>query len=161
MAQLVDISRLNGAAARLRITMFGLVLLLAAGCSAVYRNHGYVPADTELALIEVGVDTRDTVAATVGRPSTSGLLNDVGWYYVQSRWKHAGALPPREEERQIVAITFTEAGMVENVERFGLEQGRVVALSRRVTDSNIKGMSILRQLFGSLGRLRADQLLNL
>lgn len=159
MAQLVDISRLSGAAARLRITMFGLALVLAAGCSAVYRNHGYVPADTELALIEVGVDTRETVAATVGRPSTAGLLNDLGWYYVQSRWKHSGALPPREEDRQIVAISFTETGVVENIERFGIEQGRLVALSRRVTDSNIKGMSILRQLFGSLGRLRADQLL--
>lgn len=159
MAQLVDKSRLNGAAARLRIMMFGMVLLVVAGCSAVYRNHGYVPSDEELALVEVGTDTRDTVAATIGRPSAAGLLNDVGWYYVQSRWKHYGALPPREEDRQIVAITFTEDGVVENVERFGLEQGRVVALSRRVTDSNIKGMSVLRQLFGSLGRLRADQLL--
>jgi outer membrane protein assembly factor BamE (lipoprotein component of BamABCDE complex) len=159
MAQLMDRSRLNGAAARLRITMFGLVLVLASGCAAVYRNHGYVPADAELALIEVGVDTRDTVAATIGRPSAAGLLNDVGWYYVQSRWKHYGALPPREEDRQILAITFTEDGVVENIERFGLEQGRVVALSRRVTDSNIKGMSVLRQLFGSIGRLRADQLI--
>ncbi len=155
----MDRSRLNGAAARLRIMMFGLVLVMAAGCAAVYRNHGYVPADTELALLEVGVDTRDTVAATVGRPSTGGLLNDVGWFYVQSRWKHYGALPPREEDRQIVAITFNEAGVVENIERFGLEQGRVVALSRRVTDSNIKGLSVLQQLFGSIGRLRADQII--
>lgn len=159
MAQLVDKSRLNGAAARLRITVLGMVLVMAAGCSAVYRNHGYVPVDAELALIEVGVDTRETVAATIGRPSAAGLLNDVGWYYVQSRWKHYGALPPQEEDRQIVAISFTEAGIVENVERFGLEQGRVVALSRRVTDSNIQGLSVLRQLFGSIGRLRADQLL--
>ena len=159
MTQLMDRSRLNGAAARLRITMFGLILVLASGCAAVYRNHGYVPADAELALIEVGVDTRDTVAATIGRPSAAGLLNDVGWYYVQSRWKHYGALPPREEDRQILAITFTEDGVVENIERFGLEQGRVVALSRRVTDTNIKGLSVLRQLFGSIGRLRADQLI--
>ena len=159
MAQLVDKSRLNGAAARLRIMLLGLILVTVAGCAAVYRNHGYVPSDDELALIEVGTDTRDTVAATIGRPSAAGLLNDVGWYYVQSRFKHYGALPPKEEDRQIVAITFTEAGVVENVERFGLEQGRVIALSRRVTDSNIKGISVLQQLFGNIGRLRADQLL--
>ena len=159
MAQLVGKSRLNGAAARLRIMLLGLILVTVAGCAAVYRNHGYVPSDDELALIEVGTDTRDTVAATIGRPSAAGLLNDVGWYYVQSRWKHYGALPPKEEDRQIVAITFTEAGVVENVERFGLEQGKVIALSRRVTDSNIKGISVLQQLFGNLGRLRADQLL--
>jgi hypothetical protein len=28
-----------------------------------------------------------------------------------------------------------------------------------VTDSNIKGVGFLRQLFGSLGKLRADQIL--
>ena len=160
MAQLVDKSRLNGAAARLRVMVFGVLLVMVAGCASVYRNHGYVPSDDELALLDVGQDTRDTVAATVGRPSAAGLLNDVGWYYVQSRWKHYGALAPKEETRQIVAITFTEDGTVENIERFGLEQGRVVALSRRVTDSNIKGLSVLQQLFGSIGRLRADQILN-
>lgn len=126
-------------------------------CSPIYRNHGYIPSDEELALIEVGKDTRDTVAATLGRPSSEGLLNDVGWFYVQSRWKHSGALPPAEIDRQVVSVTFSEAGVVENVERFGLEKGNVVALSRRVTEPNVKGSAFLRQLFSNVGRLRADQ----
>lgn len=150
-------------AARMR---FGLMMLAAVlglttlvSCSPVYQNHGYIPSDEELALIEVGKDTRDTVAATLGRPSSEGLLNDVGWFYVQSRWKHFGALPPNEIDRQVVSVTFDEGGVVQNVERFGLEKGNVVALSRRVTDSNVKGVSFLRQLFGNIGRLRADQFL--
>ena len=98
-----------------------------------------------------------TVSATLGRPSGQGLLNDVGWFYVQSRWKQSGALAPKEIDRQVVSITFTEEGKVENVERFGLENGQVVAISRRVTDSNIKGVGFLRQLLGNIGRLRADQ----
>lgn len=133
-------------------------VLVIASCAPVYQNHGYVPTDEELALIEVGKDTRDTVAATLGRPSSQGLLNDVGWFYVQSRWKHFGALAPQEIDRQVVSITFTEEGVVENVERFGLEDGQVVAISRRVTDSNIKGMGFLRQLFGNIGRPSAGQL---
>ena len=136
----------------------GLVLALAlSACSAVYQNHGYVPSDEELALIEVGKDSRETVAATLGRPSSEGLLNDVGWFYVQSRWKQSGVMEPKEIDRQVVSITFSEAGKVENVERFGLEQGRVVTLSRRVTDSNVKGVGFLKQLMGNIGRLRADQ----
>ncbi len=154
------ISRVSGWTRAVRLAVVGLVLAALAACSPVYRNHGYVPSDEELALIEVGVDTRDTVAATLGRPSGQGLLNDVGWFYVQSRWKHVGAFAPQEIDRQVVSITFTEEGKVENVERFGLENGQVVAISRRVTDSNIKGVGFLRQLLGNIGRLRADQVVD-
>lgn len=136
-----------------------LALALITACSPIYRNHGYVPTDEELALIEVGSDTRETVATIIGRPSASGLLNDVGWYYVQSNWKHNGAYAPQEENRQVVAITFTEDGVVENIERFGLEKGRIVPLSRRVTATNIKAQGLLRQLFGNIGGLSTDKLI--
>ncbi len=136
----------------------GVVFL--ASCAAVYQNHGYVPTDEELALIEVGRDNRETVEATLGRPSGQGLLNDVGWFYVQSRWRHFGAMQPKEVDRQVVSITFTEDGVVENIERFGLEDGQAVAISRRVTDSNIKGVGFLKQLLGNIGRLRADQFID-
>lgn len=141
------------------LLLAGVLVFCMAACAPVYRNTGYVPSDQELALIVVGKDTRESVAATLGRPSASGLLNDVGWYYVQSRFKQFGALEPKEIEREVVAITFTEAGIVENVERFGLEDGKVVAISRRVTKSNIKQVGLLGQLFSNIGRLRADQIL--
>lgn len=142
-----------------QMLLSGIMLGVAAACAPVYTNHGYVPSDEELGLLEVGVDTRETVAATIGRPSAAGLLNDLGWYYVQSRWKVSGIRPAKEEERQVVAISFTEDGIVENIERFGLEQGRIVPISRRVTQTNIKGMGLLRQLFGNIGRLSADQVI--
>ncbi|WP_309666149.1 outer membrane protein assembly factor BamE [Tabrizicola sp.] len=142
-------------AARLR----GLAMIVVAGvaaCTPIYRNHGYVPADDELAQVEVGVDTRETVGTKIGRPSTSGLLNDEGWFYVQSRYKLIGPREPKEIDRQVLVINFNEAGVVENIGRFGLEDGRVVEISRRVTESNIKGVSFIGQLLGSFGRLRAE-----
>ncbi|MGL4235138.1 outer membrane protein assembly factor BamE [Tabrizicola sp.] len=130
-----------------------------AACSPVFRNHGYVPSEDELALIEVGTDTRDTVGEKIGRPSTSGLLNDVGWFYVQSRYKLVGPREPQEIDRQVLVINFTEAGVVENIGRFGLEDGRVVEISRRVTETNVKGLSFIQQILGSFGRLQAGDLL--
>jgi outer membrane protein assembly factor BamE (lipoprotein component of BamABCDE complex) len=146
-----------GMAGRVRAALVagGLALLLAA-CQPVMRNHGYVPEEADLATIEVGVDTRDTVAAKAGRPSAQGLLNDVGWFYVRSRHEHVGPRAPREVEREVVAITFDEGGRVANIERFGLERGQVVTLSRRVTEANIKGLGFVRQLLGNLGRIRAQ-----
>lgn len=140
----------------------GVALLLVAGlsaCSPVYRNHGYVPAEDELALVEVGVDTRETVGQKIGRPSTSGLLNDEGWYYVQSRYESRGPREPKEVERQVLAVTFNEAGVVDNIGRFGLEDGKVVEISRRVTETNIKGLSLIQQLFGNFGRIQAGDII--
>lgn len=135
-----------------RFGMIGLVLVLVTACTTLYRNHGYVPTDEELATVAIG-DTRQAVTDKIGRPTASGLLNDVGWYYVQSRFASRGAFEPKEIDRQVVAITFTEDGTVANVERFGLDSGKVVPLSRRVTETNIKGIGFIRQLLGSFGRL--------
>jgi outer membrane protein assembly factor BamE (lipoprotein component of BamABCDE complex) len=132
---------------------------VAAACSAVYRNHGYVPSDDELALVEVGKDTRETVAEKIGKPSAQGLLNDVGWFYVQSRFRHYGPLEPQEVERQVVAVNFTEAGVVSNIGRYGLQDGRVFEISRRVTETNIRGVTFISQLLGNLGRVSAGDLL--
>jgi outer membrane protein assembly factor BamE (lipoprotein component of BamABCDE complex) len=150
------------AGSRLRALLAGClavaVLLVMAACTPLIRDHGFAPTEAELATLEIGVDTRDTVAQKVGRPSAEGLLEDSGWFYVQSRWEHIGPRAPVEVERQVVVISFNEGGTVSNVERFGLEDGRVVALSRRVTDSNIQGVTLVGQLLGNIGRLRADQL---
>ncbi|MFN4153336.1 MAG: outer membrane protein assembly factor BamE [Paracoccaceae bacterium] len=138
----------------------GLCLAAAlTACAPIYRNHGYVPAEEDLAQLVVGKDTRETAAPKVGRPSASGLLNDTGWFYVQSRWEQRGAVAPKEIDRQVVALTFSDRGVLQNVERFGLERGQIVPLSRRVTESSVKGQSVLAQLFSSFGRLSAGQLL--
>ncbi len=142
-----------------RFAFVGVMVLGLGACTPIYENHGFVPSDEELALVEVGKDTREVVDATIGRPTASGLLNDVGWFYVQSTHRRVGAMAPKEVDRQVVSITFDEAGVVQNVERFGLQDGRVVAISRRVTESNIKGVSFLRQLFSSLGQVSAGQFL--
>ncbi len=143
-----------------RIGVIGLAVAALAACTPIYRNHGYVPRDEDLAEITVGESTSEDVALAVGRPSAIGVLTGSGWFYVGSRFKQIGLRAPTEIDRQVVAITFDEAGIVENVERFGLEGGQVVAISRRVTDSNIKGVSFLRQLLGNIGNLSAGDFLN-
>lgn len=143
----------------MRAVLLGLICLTLAACSAVYRNHGYAPTEDELAGITVGRDTRESVAEAIGRPSAGGLMADSGWYYVQSRWRHYGVRAPEEIERQVVAVSFNANGVVENVERFGLEQGRVVPLSRRITESNVKGLGVIQQLLGNLGNFNPGQFL--
>ncbi|MEM6825390.1 MAG: outer membrane protein assembly factor BamE [Pseudomonadota bacterium] len=136
-----------------------LCVSVLAGCSATFRNHGYVPSEEDVSSVVVGVDTRDTVAASVGRPGVSGITDASGWYYVRSRFRSFAYRAPEEIDRQVLAISFDTSGVVTNVERFGLERGRVVLLSRRVTTENTQGIGFLRQAFGNLGRLTTEGLL--
>lgn len=142
----------------LRFMMAAVLVVTFAACAPTYENHGYMPSDDELAYIKVGKDTRETVEKMISKPSASGLLNDVGWYYVASRWKTYGVRPPQEISREVLAISFTEAGVVENIERFGLEKGEVITISRRVTTSNIKDQGFIKQLFGNVGGIDAGSL---
>ena len=136
-----------------------LAVVAAVACTPIYANHGYVPEDKDLADLKTGVDTRDSVAAFLGRPSAEGLVGDVEWFYVQSRWKTVGGREPKEIDRQVVAISFDPNGKVSNVERFGLDKGQVIAISRRITSEPIKGKSALAQIFANVGRLDPASLL--
>ena len=69
-----------------------------------------------------------------------------------------GAAEPVEIDRQVLTISFDPDGTVANIERFGLEKGQIVPLSRRVTTTNIRGKSVLAQVFGNLGKLNTDNL---
>ncbi|KZY42777.1 cell envelope protein SmpA [Roseovarius sp. HI0049] len=138
-----------------------VVCLLALGaCQSQYQNHGYVPPARDLNKLTVGVDTRATVDEVIGAPSASGLLSDGDYYYVKSRMREYGMRAPEVIERQVVAISFNENDTIRNIESFGLEDGNVVPLTRRVTDSSVMGNGLLRQIFGNFGNIDPSQLFN-
>ncbi len=121
-----------------------------AACSPIRQFHGYAPSDEDLSEIVVGQDTRETVAEKVGRPGMGGVMEGSDWFYVQSDWVNRGWRAPEEVDRQVVAISFDGRDRVTNIERFGLEDGQVVSLSRRVTDSGPRP-SLLSQVLSVLG----------
>ncbi len=134
------------------IQVFALCGFLAvSACSATYSNHGYVPSEDDTSSLIVGVDSRATVDDIVGVPSASGVLSGGDYYYIRSRMRVRGAFRPREIERQVLAISFNEDDTIANIERFSLEDGNVIALSRRVTDASVVGNGFLRQLIGNFG----------
>ena len=130
-----------------------------AACSPIERNYGYVPAEDQLAEIAVGQDTRDTVAEKVGAPFNRGLGGDRAWYYVSSTQRTFGPRAPQTIRRDVVAVRFAGDGAVENIERFDVDDGRVVRLTARVTDSSVSELSLIRQIFGNIGTPQAGDIL--
>lgn len=134
----------------------GAALVFAlAGCEPIVTNHGYAPPAERLAEIEVGIDGPESVQRKVGRPSTSGVIRNDVWYYVGSRFETMGWGGTEEVERTVVAIAFNRDGLVSSIDRYGMEDGRIINLVTRTTPTYGREMTILQQLFGNLGNFDA------
>ncbi|MBE0452380.1 outer membrane protein assembly factor BamE [Roseovarius autotrophicus] len=128
-------------------------LLGVASCAATYKNHGYMPLDEDLQNLIVGVDSRATVDDLIGAPALSGISGEGDYYYVRSRKRTFGMFRPQEVEREVLAISFNADDTIANIERFGLEDGQIVPLARRVTDNSVVKAGFLRQLLSNIGAL--------
>lgn len=140
------------------LAMAGALLVALGACTAQYRSHGYIPPEEDLQQIVPGVDTRASVEDVIGVPSSAGVLRESGYYYVESEVRHFAWKRPEVVGREVLAITFDEAGVVNNLVTYGLEDGKVVPLTRRVTQTGDGDIGFIRKLFGNLGGLSADQL---
>ena len=143
-----------------RFLLPAVALMGLSACVSMYRDHGYVPPAEDLAKVRVGVDTRETVTQTIGTPGMTGVLRDSGYYYVTTRFRHYGAREPEPVSRRLLAISFDNRGVVRNIEEYGLSDGRVVVLQRRVTDNGESDQTFLRQMLGNLGNFNPGTLAN-
>ena len=127
------------------------------GCSAVVQNHGYAPDESLVAEISVGQDTRGSVRRKIGRPSSSGVFSETGWYYVSTTVEHYMYHDPKVTDRRVVAIEFDDEDLVASVNVFGIEDGRIIDLETRTTPTHGRQLTIMQQILGNLGQLSADQ----
>lgn len=138
------------------------VCILGAGatvaCAPIIRRHGYVPETVALAEIKPGEDTKSSILATYGNPSTRGVFDEDTWYYITNVHQRLGFFEPRSSARSVTAIRFDEGGSVVEMVDYTLEDGRVVNLVSRETPTRGRELTILEQLLGNVGRLPTEQL---
>jgi outer membrane protein assembly factor BamE (lipoprotein component of BamABCDE complex) len=132
----------------------------AAGCAPTTQVHGYVPPPSDVARVRPGVDTTATVEEILGLPTSTGLLRDSAWFYVQSVFESYAYNPPRVVDRTVLVVNFDPNGVVTGLDEYGVEDGRIVNLTARTTDTGGRQLGLLEQLFGNLLNLDAAQFEN-
>jgi len=130
------------------------------GCAAEVKNHGYAPDDELLAGITAGQDTRGSVRRKIGRPSSTGVFTETGWYYVATTVEHYLYYEPAVSDRRVVAVQFGANDVVSGVNVYGLEDGRIIDLQTRTTPTHGRQLTILQQILGNLGQGLGEQLVN-
>jgi outer membrane protein assembly factor BamE (lipoprotein component of BamABCDE complex) len=134
----------------------GLLALGLVACAPVVDQRGNLPDDAKLAQIQPGVTTKEAVSQLLGTPSSVATFNDRTWYYISRRTEQTAFFEPKVLDQQVVVVAFDDGGVVRDVERRNLADGRPVDPSPRVTPSAGHELGILEQLVGNLGRFNTD-----
>ena len=144
---------------RLKKLLSVAVLFLILGCSEQYRKHGYIPSEEELSSVSVSQDDKNTVIKKLGTPSIGGILSDGNIYFVQSKVLKNSIRASKPVDRQVLVLSFDDKGKLDNIQKFGIDECKIVILDYHTTPSGLKNMSFLFRLFQNVGGPSAESLL--
>ena len=125
--------------------------LLLAGCSKIEDRTGYVVDEALVTAIQPGVDNKESVMNTLGRPSFTGQFNENDWFYVSRSTKNLAFNMPHPKDQTILRVRFDQAGNVTAVDRRGMEQVASINPSGDKTPTLGQDRSLLEELFGNIG----------
>ena len=132
-----------------------LALLGTTACVPIRTHQGYV-IDKELAdSIQPGVDNRDSVLKTLGRPTLTSQFNQGEWYYVSRDSRNFGYSDPKVRDQTTIRIRFDSAGNVASVEKMGKELIASVDPYGKKTPTLGRKRSFFDDLFGNIGTVGA------
>ena len=129
--------------------------ILATGCVQIQGHRGYLADEILLQSVQPGVDDRQSVERTLGRPSFVGQFGEPVWYYVSSTTGQKPFRKPTIRQHTVLAVHFDAADNVSAVERTGLELVARIDPENDETPTLGRERSFFEDLFGNIGQVGA------
>ena len=142
---------MNFAVMKCATALFGAALL--AGCAGVRDHRGYI-MDPELSqAIQVGVDNKQSVEQTLGRPTFTSTFGDSDWYYVSRETAQLAFRVPRVTDQTVLHVRFDPAGNVASIQR--TDETMIASVSPHGDSTPTLGRerSFFDELFGGIGTI--------
>jgi len=140
---------------RLALLIGFAALPLLAGCGQLRGHQGFIYDQTLATQILPGVDNRQSVERTLGRPTFTGQFADDEWYYFARDTRQLAFGNPRPTAQQVMLVRFDTAGNVETVDFTGLEQVAKINPEGKETPTLGRNRSFFQDLFGNIGAVGA------
>ncbi|WP_257546072.1 outer membrane protein assembly factor BamE [Sphingopyxis sp. DBS4] len=139
-----------------RLIVAGLALALtASGCAQLKGRQGYVVDPVLTTAITPGVDNRESVEKTLGRPTFVGQFSDNEYYYVSRETRQLAFARPRPVAQQVLRVRFDPAGNVVGVDKTGLELVSKISPEGDKTPTLGRHRSFFEDIFGNIGAVGA------
>jgi outer membrane protein assembly factor BamE (lipoprotein component of BamABCDE complex) len=144
---MTSLGRLSVAAA------FVSLALMSAGCSRVRGHQGFIADNVLIQGIQPGVDNRESVARTLGRPSLAGQFDSLDWYYVSRNTRQLAFALPSPVDQLVLHVRFDQAGNVAAVNQTGLDKVVKINPEGDKTPTLGRDRSFFEDLFGNIGQV--------
>lgn len=130
---------------------------LSAGCTSIRDHQGYIADEQLIAAVQPGVDNRESVERTLGRPTLAGQFDQRDWYYLSRSTSQLAFQHPSASDQIVLHVRFDEAGNVERVERTGMELVANIDPSNETTPTLGRRRSFFDEIFGNIGAAAPGQ----
>lgn len=136
-----------------RIVKIATIAALASGCSSIRDHRGYIGEESLVQSVQPGLDNKESVSGTLGRPTFTSQFGEETWYYVSSTTVQKPFTTPKIRQHSVLAIKFDENGNVRATDRSGLDKVVYVDPDGDETPTLGKKRGFLEDLFGNIGQV--------
>ena len=150
---MIEYRRRAGAAA-----ILAMLTGMLAGCTSIRGHQGYVADRALVATVSPGVDNRDSVQKTLGRPSFAGEFDpDNTWYYVSRDTRQYSFGTPKPIKQSVLIVHFDKDGTVASVDHSGMEKIARIDPVKDKTPTRGRHTNLFQALFGNIGTVGSAQ----
>jgi outer membrane protein assembly factor BamE (lipoprotein component of BamABCDE complex) len=130
-------------------------LSLSSGCTRLKSHQGYIGDQVLLSSVQPGVDNKESVQASLGRPTFVGQFDQNDWYYYSRAAKQLAFSQPVAENQYVLKVRFDQAGNVASVSQTGKELISKISPEGDKTPTLGRDTSFFEEIFGNIGAVGA------
>lgn len=137
----------------------GAIVLISAlavsGCSRLRTHQGYIPDPVLVSSVTVGIDNRESVQATLGRPTFASQFDQNQWYYLARDTEQLAFSRPKAKSQALMKISFDDTGNVVDIAQTGIETVVKINPDGDKTPTLGRDRSFFQDIFGNIGQVGA------
>ena len=137
------------------LTALVAAMVATSGCTRLRAHQGYVGDATLLAAVQPGVDNKESVQTSLGRPTFVGQFDQNDWYYYARDTKQLAFAQPKADSQYVLLVKFDPAGNVVSSTQTGLESIANISPNGDKTPTLGRNNSFFEEVFGNIGAVGA------
>lgn len=132
-----------------------LAPLALAACDNIVDQRGFAATPGSVEKLEIGTQSREDIVRLIGSPSAVATFNPNIWYYISQKQEVFAFLKPKITEQNVMQLSFADNGRLQAIKKYDLEDAENITMVSRITPTVGKGLTILEQIMGNVGRFSA------